>query len=406
MIVLNPEIQSIIPPLRKDEYDLLEASIAAEGCRDALIVADDDTLLDGHNRYEICTRLGLPYLTQTLVMPLPTQVDRVLWVLRNQLGRRNLCDVDRGELALRLKPALAEQAKGRQGREEGFITDYVPVILPEHSPSTPRETREEIAVLAGVSGRTLDKIEAIVATATPALRTAVREYTASIHTAAEIATLPAEAQDELVARGKPAILAAAKHIREEQREVRREVVRATLEDISVQAVKAAKGVYDVVVIDPPWPMEKIERDERPNQVLFDYPTMSVDAIRKLVIPAAQDCHLWLWTTQKFLPAAFDILAAWDFKYVCTFVWLKPGGPQPFGLPQYNCEFALYGRKGAPKFLDTKAFPTCFTAERAGHSVKPEEFYDLLRRVTGGRRIDMCSRRAIQGFDAWGNQSEL
>jgi len=162
-------------------------------------------------------------------------------------------------------------------------------------------------------------------------------------------------------------------------------------------------VYDVIVIDPPWPMKKIERDVRPNQSEFDYPTMSEAELAALDIPCTEDCHVWLWTTHKFLPMAMKLLEAWGLTYVCTFVWHKPGGFQPYGLPQYNCEFALYAHKGNPLFVDTKAFPVCFEAARAAHSEKPIEFYETVQRVTVGRRLDMFARRAREGFEAWGNE---
>ena len=179
---------------------------------------------------------------------------------------------------------------------------------------------------------------------------------------------------------------------------------AKLTDISAQEVKAAQGVYDVIVIDPPWQMEKIERDVAPNQTSFDYPTMDEAALTQLSVPTADDCHVWVWTTHKHLPMALRLLDAWGLKYVCTFTWHKPGGFQPFGLPQYNCEFALYARKGTPQFVETKAFPVCFNAPRGAHSEKPQDFYDVLNRVTAGRRLDMFNRRHIEGFDGWGNES--
>jgi len=188
------------------------------------------------------------------------------------------------------------------------------------------------------------------------------------------------------------------------REMARAEIAQKLQSVAEREVHQPTGLFDVIVIDPPWPMEKIERDERPNQVRFDYPIMTEAELAALTLPADDDCHVWLWTTHKFLPMAFRLLDAWQLKYVCSFVWYKPGGFQPVGLPQYNCEFALYARKGSPKFLSTKDLPVCFTAARGAHSEKPEEFYSMVRRVTGGRRIDMFNRRPIQGFVGWGKEA--
>ena len=188
------------------------------------------------------------------------------------------------------------------------------------------------------------------------------------------------------------------------REAKRKEVAEKLDDIENTPVEPLQGTFDVIVIDPPWPMVKIEREVRPNQVASDYPTMTIKEIKEMEIPAADDCHIWLWTTHKYLPDAIDIIQHWGLKYVCTFVWKKPGGPQPFNLPQYNCEFAIYARKGTPLFFDTKAFNTCFDAPRGKHSEKPTLFYDLVRRTTKGRKLDMFNRRKITGFEGWGNEA--
>jgi len=183
--------------------------------------------------------------------------------------------------------------------------------------------------------------------------------------------------------------------------------------VANEATRATKvvlpdGKFDSIVIDPPWDIEKIKRDVRPNQVAFDYPIMSEDELvaygAEVAARSADDCHLFMWTTQKYLPFAIStLLPAWGYRYVCLFTWHKPGGFQPIGLPQYNSEFVIYARKGTPKFIDTKAFPTCFEAERREHSRKPDCFYETVARVTDGRRADWFARGPRDGFVVIGNE---
>ena len=174
--------------------------------------------------------------------------------------------------------------------------------------------------------------------------------------------------------------------------------------LKIHPLPTAVGRYATVVIDPPWPMEKIDRAVRQSQSGFDYPTMSLEDIAALPIPSllADDAWVLLWTTQKFLPSCFGLLEAWGLGYRWTMVWHKPGGYQAYNYPQFNGEFVVVGAKGNPKLLDAKAFNAVFEAPRGAHSEKPQAFYDLVGR-TLGQGLDMFARQAREGWTGWGDE---
>lgn len=263
-------------------------------------------------------------------------------------------------------------------------------------------THAKAAELLNVSERGVDSAKRVLREGADELVRAVESGKVSISAASTISEVPKEQQREIVARGEAEILEAAKQIRSEKAVTR----RAAMAEVRAMAPPLPLGKFECIVIDPPWEMQKIERDVRPNQVAFEYPTMTADELAAFDVAgiAADDCHLFCWTTHKHLPLAIDLLHTWGFRYVCAMVWHKPGGFQPIGLPQYNCEFVLYARRGSPSFIDTKAFPCCFNAPRKEHSRKPDEFYDVIRRVTQGPRIDVFSRESREGFATFGNEA--
>jgi len=108
MIKIDPEFQALIPPLATEERQQLEANILADGCRDPLVVWNG-TLIDGHNRYEICTRHGLPYSTVDREFESRDAVK--VWMIDNQKGRRNLTDGWKFELVRVRKSILLDKGK-------------------------------------------------------------------------------------------------------------------------------------------------------------------------------------------------------------------------------------------------------------------------------------------------------
>ena len=390
-ITVDNELKSYIRPLKDEEYEKLKESILIEGIRDPLVVWQG-ILLDGHHRYKIAQELGLEYKIVEIELPNKEAVKE--WIIKNQLGRRNLTEQE----ASYYRGKLYESRKLRQGGDRKSKAQNVLLI----------NTAEEIGKEYGVSHMTVKRdaefskvVDKVAEEVGEEAKRAILSGQANIpkKDVEKLIEIKQEAPEfiEPVLKGEITLSKAIQ-------ETKRKQVIEKLNNIETKEVKELEGIYDVVVIDPPWPIEKIERDIAPNQVKLDYPTMTIDEIKELKIPCADNCHVWLWTTQKYLPAAFEILELWNLKYVCTFVWHKPGGFQPFGLPQYNCEFALYARRGNPQFIDFRDFKLCFEAPRTAHSEKPDLFYDLIKRVTAGRRLDMFNRRKIEGFETWGKEA--
>ena len=375
------EFANVFPLMPESELQLLADDIRDRGLNDT-IKTFEGKILDGRNRQTACTLAGVQPRYEEFT---GSRVDALRYVWSENYHRRHLtssqgagCTDDyETQLAGVLKAEAKERQKkggskggkasGRQRRGEMKAGQRIDQPSRDNS----QRTDAKIAKSAGTN----------------------RQYVADVRKIKQV-------KPELVEE----IKAGKKTVPQAKRELAREQKLRELEDVTVKEAKAIDGVYDVIVIDPPWPIKKIERDCRPNQVELDYPTMGLGELCDLDIPCATDCHVWLWTTHRFLPDAFELLNDWGLKYVCTFTWHKPGGFQPVGLPQFNCEFALYARMGSPSFIDTKALSVCFSAGRGKHSEKPSEFYDLVRRVTAGRRLDMFNRRQIAGFHAWGKEA--
>ena len=389
---IDTELSGLIRSLQADEYEKLKESVLAEGIRDPLVVWNG-ILLDGHHRYKIAQEYGLEY--QTVEIELPDREAAKEWIYANQLGRRNLT----AEAASYYRGKLYEARKLSHGGDRKSKGKNYPLIRASEEISREYGVAEKTVRNDAEFSKAVDKVAAEIG----------EEAKHAILTGR--ANVPKKDVEKLIEVKEKApelvepILRGDKPLTKAIQDMARIEVSEKIKGISTNEVKRPDGVFDVIVIDPPWPIEKIERDVAPNQVGLDYPTMTIEEIKALKIPYADNCHVWLWTTQKYLPVAFEILKEWGLKYVCTFVWHKPGGFQPFGLPQYNCEFALYARRGSPKFVDLKDLKLCFDAPRTGHSEKPEVFYDMVRRITIGRRLDMFNRRKIEGFETWGNEAQ-
>ena len=162
--------------------------------------------------------------------------------------------------------------------------------------------------------------------------------------------------------------------------------------------------YQVIYADPPWEIKKIMRKARPNQVEMDYPTMNIEEIITLPVQGISEdtSCCFLWTIQRYLKEAFNVLSAWGFRYQRAITWDKQNGMCLFGF-HHRTEFLLFGYRGKIEMYPRrKTFPTLVQCKTDLHSKKPQIFRDLIIPF-GKTRIELFARQKTEGWDCWGNE---
>lgn len=119
---INQEFQELIPALSKPEQDALTASLSNEGCRQPITVwKGKNIIVDGHNRYGICTMFKIPFATEEIEFEDENEVK--IWMINNQFARRNLSIEHLAELACTLakvehKLAEKRMLAGKKSKEK------------------------------------------------------------------------------------------------------------------------------------------------------------------------------------------------------------------------------------------------------------------------------------------------
>jgi N6-adenosine-specific RNA methylase IME4 len=365
-IQIDPEFKALIPPLSTEELEQLEANIIKDGCRDPLVLWGE-ILIDGHNRHEICTRNFIPF--KTVVKNFENRDDAMDWMDANQLGRRNIqpqqADFLRGRIYNRRKKAVGSNLPQNRLKDQND-----PLV----------STAEQVATETGVSPATVKRNGKMAEEVEndPELLAAINDRT----------------EFKKVKREK----------KEKKRESRRQQNREKIESApEPEKIIETGAKFATIVIDPPWDWGDEGDQDQMGRARPDYATMSKEQLMALPVGALadDDCHLYMWITNRSLPKGFDLIKAWGFRYITAITWAKPS----FGMGNYfrgQTEQILFAVKGSQP-LKRKDVGTLFTAPRGpnGHSSKPVEFYDLVESCSPGPFIEMFSRHNREGWTTWG-----
>lgn len=165
--------------------------------------------------------------------------------------------------------------------------------------------------------------------------------------------------------------------------------------------------YQIIYADPPWEQSiSGKRSKHQMATKLAYPTMTIEQLKSMPVAdlAERGSHLWLWTTNQFLPAGFEVMKSWGFTYLAPITWVKPSGIGNYFVSV--TQTLLFGYKDKCVFPLGRYKPTVvYVGLPKRHSQKPDTFYDLIESISPEPRLELFARNKREGWDCWGNEVE-
>lgn len=348
----------IFPMIEGDGLENLKQDIKEHGQLEPVILYEGK-ILDGRNRYRVCKELGLNVKTEEYKGEKPLE-----FVISLNLKRRHLTPSQSGCIANDILPMLEEEARKRSLANLKQNNTEVEKLPP----------REKSAVQAGKLFNVNEKY--------------VREAKKLKETSPELF--------EEVRLGR-------KNFSEIKKEQKKEKIIKQKEELTKKALQEPKGEYDVIAIDPPWSYEQgfSEYDEKGHRGTTPYPVMNLEELKKLKLPMAKDCVVWLWVTNSMFKEAMELTEEWGLERKTILTWNK----ELMGVGHFLrniTEHCIVCFKGKPYFNNTK-WTTLISEKRTTHSTKPEIFYKMVEEICAGKKLDYFARKKRDGWDCYGDE---
>ena len=185
---IDPELRDLLPPLSDEEKKKLEDSLLKLGYKGAPIYTWHGYIVDGHNRYELCRKHNIDFLTDDLDLgDNATIIDVMEWMINTQLGRRNLPPAQRISVVDKFKKKIQEQAKENQslGGGDKKTENAKNRVSPNGEKRSVTHTDKELAKMAGVGTGTIARYNRVMNSDDEELKKKVLSDEVKINTAYE-----------------------------------------------------------------------------------------------------------------------------------------------------------------------------------------------------------------------------
>ena len=380
----NMSMYQVMLELSLDEYSELKTDIKERGVMVPIEFDEFGNTLDGHNRLKICEELGITDYPKVIRAGM-TEEQKRTHARKLNMARRQLSQEQRRDL-------IREQLKETPEKSDRQIAAALGV-----SNSTVSSQRKEM-----VANHQLCKSHSSIGADGRERPRQVTHKTVTIFNptaAEEKAVKQPEIIERMAESGKSAV-EVKREIKAEKQEEKRQENAEKIKELSTPL--EAQGLFQTIVIDPPWDWSDEGDVNQFGRTKPDYATMPIEEIEKLPIDKISDenCHLYLWVTNRSLPKAFRLIKNWGFRYITCLTWVKPS----IGVGNYfrgSTEQVLFAVKGCQP-LKRKDVGTHFLANRGEvHSAKPDEFYSLVESCSYAPYIDVFGRKERDGWSVWG-----
>jgi N6-adenosine-specific RNA methylase IME4/ParB-like chromosome segregation protein Spo0J len=362
----------------------LAASIQELGLLNPVTLTRDLRLVAGYHRLQACRSLGWKSIPAQILDL--ADLDAELAEIDENLMRSELTVLERAQRLLRRKelyelkhPETRAFSPERQRRRRtarpgeigspGFASDTASRIG-----VTARTVQHDVQIAQKID----DAAQRLIAT------TPTADNKTDLLLLARMAPVEQRAVARRISRGSVKGVKDAVRVLRRQRQLR-----------AIERYTPPSGKFGVIVVDPPWPYE-CRTDDVSHMGAIPYPGMPVDEIRALKIPADDNCAVWLWSTNSFLPDAFKVLEAWGFKHKTVLTWVKarPGVGNWLRGQTEHCILAVRGRP----IVRLKSQSTALHAPAKEHSRKPEAFYRLVEGLCASTaRLELFARTKRPGW---------
>lgn len=379
----------------------LAESIKAVGLLNPITITEECVLVAGAHRLEACKLLGWKKIPAGVVKLSGLLAE--LAEIDENLCRNELTALEQAEHLHRRKQVYEalhpETKQGAAPAKKSGKGGKAPKGKNDNLSGLPASFAADTSKKSGLTERSVQRGVQIAKDISESVREQIRS-TPIAESKTELLALARQSPEKQQVIADKVSSGQAASVKEALAEVKLEAKKALAEQIRAEPLPQPEGPFRVIAIDPPWRYDSRVEDAT-HRGRNQYPDMTVEEICALPVAdlAHEDCVLWLWTTNAFMPDAFRCLGAWGFTHKTILTWDK----ELLGLGDYLrnvTEHCLLAVRGKPTLTLTNQ-TTIIREARREHSRKPAAFYALVEALCPGSKLEMFSRENRPGWATWG-----